>query len=564
VTDSRATNVKVALVAVVFFAILCARRGQQLLHPQVWDEDGVIILRDLAQVGPGSLVQPVNGYLVSIDRLISATGLFVSVAQYPAISTILAWAFIIAALLAVSFSPLVIRGGPLLAIGALLVPTDPEVFGIPLYAFWWAGLLIIAAALWRPRAPGLAWRIGFVMVGGLSSPVILLGLPLFLVRAAVFRRDRGELITAGVAVVCAAIQLFTLHNSPFGVAKSLLSVANLLPVPAQFLGNYLVGSLARTNPSIGHALLLAAGSLSLVVVAAAVWNDRRHVWIWLTLLYLWFGSIALSSQRIDVAAINPVTAGPRYFFYPFVFEAWFFLYVAFASSSVALRRAAVAILAIATINALPALNRTHDDLHWAANVANCARFPDDAAYPIPVQFDGHGAAGWVLSWTGSQCRSLAARDLLARLIPPLGLPPVPYHARAFTAAEGAPELFAPIASVVADGWRGTDVLDSRLPGFVVIGSYRAADADEGTLTLKLDRGARVLYRSGPSPNGNQKIIVRDASSPLFRAVLPIAPDWLVLEFDDPRLPDHFQADFEDDGSALGEWSALALSDYVRS
>jgi hypothetical protein len=564
VTDSRATNVKVALIALAFFAILCARRWQQLLHPQVWDEDGVVILAQLAQVGPASLSLPVNGYLVSIDRLISAVGLFVSVAQYPAISTILAWAFIIAALLAISFSPLVIRGGRLLALGALLVPSDPEVFGIPLYVFWWAGLLIVAAALWRPREPGLAWRIGFVIVGGLSSPVILLGLPLFLVRAAVFRRDRGELITAGVAVVCAAIQLFTLHNSPFGVARSLLSVENLLRVPAQFLGNYLVGSFARTNPSMGHDLLTVAGILSLVVVAAAVWNDRRHVWIWLPLLYLWFGSIALTAARIDVGAINPVTAGPRYFFYPFVFEAWFFLYVAFASSSPALRRIAVAILALATINALPAINRTHDDLHWAANVANCARFPDNAVYPIPVQFDGHGAVGWVLPWTGSQCRSLAAGDLLARVIPPLGLPPVPYHARAFTAAEGAPELFAPVASVVADGWRGTDVQDSRLPGFVVIGSYRTADADEGSLTLKLDRGARVLYRSGPSPNGNQKIVVRDASSLLFRALLPITPEWVVLEFDDPRLPDHFLADFEDDGVAPGEWSAVALSDFVRN
>jgi hypothetical protein len=555
--------VKVALVAAAFFAILCARRWQQLLHPQVWDEDGVVILRDLAQVGPGSLFLPVNGYLICIDRLISTIGLFVSVAQYPAVSTILAWAFIIAALLAVSFSPLVIRGGPLLAIGALLVPTDPEVFGIPLYAFWWAGLLIIAAALWRPREPGVGWRIGFVIVGGLSSPVILLGLPLFLVRAAVFRRDRRELVITGVAVVCAAIQLFTLHQAHLAAGKSLLSAENLLRVPAQFLGNYVVGSLARTNPSIGHDLLLVVGTLTLVVVAAAVWNDRRHVWTWLPLLYLWFGSIALSSARIDVAAINPVTAGPRYFFYPFVFEAWFFLYVAFASSSLALRRTAVAILALATINALPALNRTHDDLHWALNVANCARFPDEAVYQIPVQFDGHGAPGWVLRWTGSQCRSLAARDLLAHVIPPLELPPVPYHVRAFTAADSSPALFAPIASVVANGWRGTDVQHSRLPGFVVIGSYRAADADERSLTLQLDRGARVLYRSGPSPNGNQKIVVRDTSSLLFRALLPITTDWLVLEFDDPRLPDHFLADFEDHGSALGEWSAVALSDRVR-
>jgi hypothetical protein len=140
---------------------------------------------------------------------------------------------------------------------------------------------------------------------------------------------------------------------------------------------------------------------------------------------------------------------------------------------------------------------------------------------------------------------------------------VPYHVRAFTAADSPPARFAPIASVVENGWQGTDLQRSRLPGFVVIGSYRAADADEGSLTLQLDRGARVLYRSGPSPNGNQKLVIRDASSLLVRALLPITPDWIVLEFDDPRLPDHFLADFEDDGGALGEWSAVALFDPVR-
>jgi hypothetical protein len=75
----RSTTCKVVLYVLVFFVILYARRSDQLIHPQVWDEDGTHILRDLIHDGPWSILRPLNGYLVIIPRAISFLSLSISV-----------------------------------------------------------------------------------------------------------------------------------------------------------------------------------------------------------------------------------------------------------------------------------------------------------------------------------------------------------------------------------------------------------------------------------------------------------------------------------------------------
>jgi hypothetical protein len=141
------------------------------------------------------------------------------------------------------------------------------------------------------------------------------------------------------------------------------------------------------------------------------------------------------------------------------------------------------------------------------------------------------------------------------------LPERPYTERPWSGG-GVPRL-APVASVAANAWNGTDYSHSRLPGLRVIGSYRTGDADTGRLTLRLRRGDRVLYRSGPIAV-NQRLSVLGASGVRFDTALPPELNWAVLDFSNPRLPQHFSAVFEDAGSGWGEWSAVALAEPGRS
>jgi hypothetical protein len=553
---------RVALVACGLFLVLFLRRGDQLLHPQVWNEDGVLIVSQLVNAGPVSLLWPVNGYLVTVPKLIAFVSLAISPLSYPLIGTLLTWAFTVFVGVAIAEAPLVIEGGALLAFTAFLVPSDPEVFGIPLYAFWWAGLLIVAAALWRPAVGGTRLRIAYVAAGALSSPVVLLALPVFAYRVLTRRNDRAERIVAGVAAACAAIQVAVLIHEHNVGSHTAPSAANAVAVFEKFLGSYVASNLARMRPGHHDAVLLIAALATVAVVALAVRRARgaggaRSIEPVALLLYLWAGAIALALPRVDVSIIDPATAGPRYFFYAFVFEGWFFVHVAVTTSFGRLRAAAGAVLALAAINLIPNVSRTHDDLAWARNLATCAAMPADMTYVMPVESDGHAGSAWSMPLSGAQCADLLRRDAGSHVLHAPVPAPRPF---AVTKANLDPALGGDItadSAVASNGWSGSDFQHTRAPGFVVVGSYRTSDANTGALTLTLHRGARLFFRSGPVA-ARQRLVIDDGRAPAFDTSLPVAQDWVILDFAARSLPDTFRATFRDDGTGWGEWSAVAL------
>ncbi|SFS51926.1 hypothetical protein SAMN04488040_0732 [Sulfitobacter marinus] len=81
------------IAAISAVALLYSRRGSHLSNPQVWNEDGVYIVPQFPANGWTSLLEPVNGYLISISRMISNTALTVAPSEYPVISTLLVWSF---------------------------------------------------------------------------------------------------------------------------------------------------------------------------------------------------------------------------------------------------------------------------------------------------------------------------------------------------------------------------------------------------------------------------------------------------------------------------------------
>lgn len=105
-------------------------------------------------------------------------------------------------------------------------------------------------------------------------------------------------------------------------------------------------------------------------------------------------------------------------------------------------------------------------------------------------------------------------------------------------------------------WLGADPFRTNLPALQVYGSYLYGDGDTGAITLMVRRGARILYRSGPTA-GRQVIEIPDSNFP--EVVLPTAVEWTVLDFNDDRLPSaEFAVRFSDEGTSWGEWSAIAV------
>ena len=534
-----------AAMTAVLLLLLASRRWDQLLWPQVWDEDGPRNIHDFVVNGLASLFYPVNGYLITVPKLISALALSISFSRYPMVSTVFAWAFIAFVGMAVASSPTKLRGRWWCAVAIFLVPTDPEVFGLPLYTFWWSSLLLFLLALWDEQRSSIGWRIAFLLLGGLSSPVILLVVPVLYWRAWAYRAWRAEWIIACVATVIALIQAgFILKGAESRLPPLGSILMNTGPV---FLGRFVVGNWVESP--IGLAL---AGLCVACWLALCAWQLRREAAFWIC-VYLFVGAIGLSVIRIDPAVLHPIRGGARYLFFPFVLISWLLVQGIYAARFTWVRALAAGIGTVAVMNAFPAWSHSHDDLHWTEHAVSCRRF---ATYEMPVQFVGLRESSWRLPLSGEDCARLLDRDLLLTRSELESRPTFPYATYTLSAPNGTEG-----AALVGGTMAGSDFTRSRIPGFVVVGSYEASDADVGTVDVRLHRGDSLRYRSGPAGHG-QTLTILDHEKEFVRD-LPLANDWVTLVFSNSTLPAEFVVRIADEGRAWGEWSAIAVPQASR-
>lgn len=110
-------------------------------------------------------------------------------------------------------------------------------------------------------------------------------------------------------------------------------------------------------------------------------------------------------------------------------------------------------------------------------------------------------------------------------------------------------------------WTGSDYYRSSISGLTIIGSFVHSDKDVGSIVLKVKQGNKLLYRSGPT-GGRQ--FAQVIGFPHLKNNLPVASEWILLEFSSNLLPEEFKIEFTDKGDGWGEWSAIALSNRVNN
>jgi hypothetical protein len=393
------------LLAAAFLLLLFSRRPEQLLSPQVWSEDGIHVLGDLLSRGWGSIADPLYDYLLLVPKLVSALSLWISFYHYPLVSTLLSWTVIVAVGVAIARSPTSLRAPAWCALAVFLVPSDPEVFGLPLYTFWWTTLLLLLAALWNDEGRGWGWRLAFIVLGGLSSPVIVLIPPALVARAFVARNSRHEWLAAAVAGLVAGVQVSIAFNYEHGprVPVQFASVLqHTLPV---LVGKFLAGSWGAKLPLLWAGVVLLATAAVLHVRRG---QDRQTFW---TLAYLLAGTLAMVAARVDPVYLDTRSIGPRYFFLPFVLIGWILVQCVAAEPRSPRGILGGLLLLAATANAVPVWSRSHVDVRWAEHVRSCARFP---SYPIPILLDGTWYPPEVSHATRQHVRDLHVTGPVAR------------------------------------------------------------------------------------------------------------------------------------------------------
>lgn len=536
----RAWKLSHSLCMILFLGILISRRWEILTSPQVWGEDGTQILSGFITQGWPAFFSPVNGYLITSSKIISTIALNVTLTYYPFFSTLISWIFIALVGWAVLKSPTKLKGKWVCAIAIVLVPSDPEVIGPPLYSFWWASLLLFLLALWNEDKKAVFWRLGFLLLGGLSSPVIIIIIPLLYLRLFLYWPIMIERVIAFIGTAIAGIQLFLIMQAGAGITPPLNSILiNFIP---KMLGTFFVGNIFDSSVA-----LWGAGIISIATITAWFFRQNDKVTS-VILIYLLAGSIGLTIARVDPAILHPEFSGPRYFFFPYVCMSWILVQSFYGSKNLIAQSLTSIFGLTAVLNSYPVWSRTHDDLQWNSHIYSCRLF---VKYAIPVQTDGNKSSAWRAILPGDKCAALLERDLFASLSRLRDTPTFPY-----LVSKPNLEKMDWKTELVNNTMTGADFDNSKIEGFRVIGSYDKSDADTGEVVLRLHRGSHLLYRSGPQ-NSEQYIIIEDHEKD-FIWELPPSTTWVSLDFSNSRLPDVFLVKIQDRGKRWGEWSAIAI------
>jgi hypothetical protein len=397
---------QVVSVVALCLVVWVWRRPEQLVRPYVWVEESHILRNFLAD-GWLAAVEPVQGYLILPATALVTLAAELSFVHVPGLMYLFS-----SAVFATTVLLLVIpdsRWGDrttrsLMALAASLVPTNPEVFGVLLYSFWWTTLWPLIAlgwtqARWALRAPILA-------LGALSSPA---GAALFVVFAVAYLRGRRacDAIGAGILFVGFVVQGLLTLTSDRG--ESLTSNATVGNVAEQVLR---IGGLFETNwLELDRGSVALVGLLLLVfLLAAAAYVSavaKRDEALLMALgAFVYTGLSAVPAQLITA----PDGFGPRYFFLPFIAFSWTLLMLVRTAPGPALRVATVALLCVPLLNLGTTFSRADNtkdaNLSWRGELERCAT-STERVVPVQIYFDGSYTV-WTMDMTPAQCRELSS------------------------------------------------------------------------------------------------------------------------------------------------------------
>jgi len=291
-------------------------------------------------------------------------------------------------------SPTLLPRPYLCAIAPLIVPSDPEVFAVALYSFWWAGLLLLLALMWDSSRGRIWLRIAFTIVGGLSSPLIVPFAAILWLRALIERRAT-EFVTASVASALAGLQAASVISNELVSHRAL---PDPLALADTFAGVFV--STPRNWLSEFHPGLYVLAALG----AAAFIARKKLRWEIALLALAWVAVCVSAYLRLGaLSGLSPIGAGPRYFFFPLTIMIWIGLWIGTESGGI-VRATLILGLSLAFVTAARHLTGSHDQVDWRAEVLACAHA--DTSYELPIHFDGVREHMWHIRLTGAQCRAM--------------------------------------------------------------------------------------------------------------------------------------------------------------
>jgi hypothetical protein len=403
---------KAVLLCILITGMLVYRRPDQFSAPYVWVEE-MLVLRDFSEQGLLAVFGTVAGFQYLATRLLLVLSFQSSILHAPAINVALTVAFTCFVALNICFAPTHLRGRFFCAVATLVIPTGAEVYAVAIYTFWWAGLLAILALIWRNEQQ--AWRLSLLLIGGLTSPIIIPLAPLYVVRA-YFEPTRSNKVAAAIALLCALAGVITMLlalGNAGNPSPKMPDVTWILPIIGKFGGWFTSSAFLNSHKNVNRwGIIALIGAIGLLYGARGK-LDRFFGLLGATVLL----AAAAAMLRASVHDMHAMYAAPRYFFYPFILISWMLIWIAYESRGT-IRLLAIAVLVGGFGQGLTSIyfRWRHDHLDWKHHVLACSRSPSE--YGLPIHYMGGSAnpapqtPPWHLLLSGPQCRSLLDRSWL--------------------------------------------------------------------------------------------------------------------------------------------------------
>ena len=364
---------KLAFISLVIL-VLYSRRGSTITNPQVWVEDGVFFIPEFLEYGISSLLIPIAGYLAFIPKIITGISLTFPY-EYPVVSSTLAWLYTVFVLSIICYAPLILKGRFLCAIGCLMIPSDPEVFGTSIYTLWWSGLLVIIISLWRDNETWIKTRISLLFIAGLSTPISVILSPIFFVRSLIFKRKTDKTILIS-SIFCSIIQLYFIFINDTGSALNEYNEKKITTIFKKFFGYFILNHDTELN---GQLWIISYIFLIFIIVCLIKIKSK---FLSFALIYILFINIFLSVYRVNISELHPIFAGPRYFFFPYIIIFWILIQGIYSFKNNILKYLVIIFLSMMLYNSFSSgWSRDHDDLFWAKNLESSKYFD---GYNMPM------------------------------------------------------------------------------------------------------------------------------------------------------------------------------------
>jgi len=529
----------IIILSILFGILLYFRRGHQLLHPEVWQEDGRYNIISFIDSGWANLLEPVAGYLITIPKLITNISMSISFIYYPEISTYLTWVFTIFVALVVVYSPTQLKYPLIASILVFFIPTDAENFGLPLYTFWFSGILLFLVAMWKENEKQVLKNI-ILFVNGLSSPLIVLMVPIQIFRYVVFKHKTEELISLVIAILLSIIQISYILYIDTHTNIPIINLDFVYNLINKFFAYYYVRDFI-----LSENILLLSGFYIIVLLGIYAYNNRRDNYYYI-LLFMLIASIGLSVIRVNPNLLHPILAGPRYFFFPYILLSWSLLYIIFKNKYYFFTTSPI--LALSIFLSFSHFGRIHDGLNWKNHIATCEKA--HSLYTIPIHCNGNKNKTWSISLDPTQCKKLIKNDFFK----------IPKKDKIIFLLSKTNDKNITINQ--------DDILDNtfisnavynpaKIKVLLSYGSYIHGDSDIGYIRFKANKNDIFAIKTGPIIK-NQKIRILDKyGNILLKKSLDLNNQWGFYQLLD-TIPNNIIVEISDNGTGWGEWSAVAF------